>query len=102
MRVMLICVSTALIAILAGMVGHRLALNRCTDETSAREKQLAREMGLMLSAVVDIDEHRSEGQDELAAWKFAKLREGLESYLRGGGPDPTHFVPEIVEQTDVP
>ena len=55
----------------------------------------------MLTAVVDIAEHREEGETALADWKFSALRMGLESYLRGGGPDPTHFVPAIVEKTTI-
>jgi hypothetical protein len=101
MRALLISVAIVLGAVLGCIVGYQVAAYRYAELKSAREQQLEREVALMLTVVVDIAEHREEGETALADWKFSALRQGLENYLRGGGPDPTHFVPAIVEKTTI-
>jgi hypothetical protein len=102
MRALLIALSIVLSAVVGCIGGYQVAAHRYAEFNSDREKQLEREVALMLTVVVDIAEHREKGETALADWKFSALRQGLENYLRGGGPDPTNFVPSIVERTTVP
>jgi hypothetical protein len=102
MRALLISVAIVLAAVVGCIVGYQATVHRYAEQKSAREKQLEREVALMLTVVVDIAEHDEKGETALANWKFSALRQGLENYLRGGGPDPTHFVPAIVEKTEIP
>jgi len=102
MRILLIAAGVSLGLLVAGLFGYQWAVHNYSQMQSAREERMRRAIALMLTVVVDIAEHKNHGETELADWKFAELRDGLEGYLRGGGPDPTQFVPRIVEVAQVP
>lgn len=102
MRTFLVLIGLVLGASVGAIVGYQIAAHRYAELNLARENQLQREIALMLTVVVDIEDFQNNGQAELAQWKFTELRNSLEHYLRGGGPDPTQFVPRIVEVTEIP
>jgi hypothetical protein len=102
MRTLLTFVGVVLGVILGVIIGYELAAHRYTELNLVRENHLQREIALLFTVVVDIAEHQNDGQTDLAQWKFTELRNSLEHYLRGGGPDPTEFVPDIVEVTQIP
>ena len=89
-------------ALLGGAIAFQFAKARAADAQAASEQQLRREMGLMLTAIVDLDELVGDGKTELAAWKLGSLRENIEGYVRSGANSPEQFVPDIVATRDVP
>lgn len=93
---MLICV------VGAGLGGYQWASMRLANQQSLRERQLERELESMLSMLADIADHRKRGENDLANWKFEAAHEGLEGYIRDGGPGPTEFVLDIVEISELP
>jgi len=102
MRKLIIVIGVLIGVVVAGLAGYQAASTRYADRQSQREQQLERELSMMLSMLADIADHRKRGEIELANWKFQAAHGGLEGYIRDGGPEPTKFVLDIVEVSEMP
>ena len=102
MRTLWLAAATFLAVAIVGGVGYQVAVYRCESLLAEQRKQAKLELSLMLSLLSDIADHREKDEHEIARWKFDEAHGRLEEHIRGGGPLPSVFVPDIVEVIEVP